>query len=62
MALKDPKGRPSAAEFGRTRAFLAKSGASVKDQDDACGKTVAGRTRAEIATQLLAWLKTRPKG
>ncbi len=57
MASKVPSGRPTAAEFGELRAYLAKNKVSQAEIEAAIGKTVSGRNRAEIVELLKAWLR-----
>ena len=57
-----PGGPPDESEFGRLRAYLAQAGVSQAEIKDVIGDAPAGKTRAEIAELLRAWLKTRPKG
>jgi hypothetical protein len=52
----DPNGIPSQAEFGLLRAYLAKSKMSQAQIDEAIGTAPNGRTRAEIASEITAWL------
>lgn len=47
---------PSAAEFGLIRAYLARAGVSQAEISAIIGTNVSGRTRAEIAADLVAWI------
>jgi len=48
-------------EFGQLRAYLAVQGISQAMIDEAVGTAPNGRTRNEVAADLRAWLRTRPK-
>ncbi len=50
---------PSAADFGQTRAYLARLGLKTAEINAAVGTNVNGRTWAVIGDALIAWLKTR---
>lgn len=50
-----------ANEFGQLRAYLAQNSVSQAEIDEAIGTAASGRTRSEVADDLTAWLKTRPK-
>jgi hypothetical protein len=52
----NPNGIPSQAEFGLLRAYLAQNQMSQSQIDEAIGIVPNGRTRAEIANELRAWL------
>jgi hypothetical protein len=56
-----PGNVPTAAQFGRLRAFLAKPniGMSQAEITAAIGLVPAGRTRGEIAEQLEEWIRNR---
>jgi len=51
--------QPSAADFGKFRAWLAQNGASQAEVNEALGTRVDGRSRDEIVTGLQVWLKNR---
>lgn len=53
---------PPADEFGQIRALLARAGVKQADITAVIGNGTNGRTRAQIADELRAWLKDRPKG
>ena len=55
------KGVPTASEFGRLRAHLARMGVKQAEIGDAIVDDIDNRNRAEIAARLRAWLKERPK-
>ena len=55
--MKPPHEIPGAAEFGLLRAHLAKNGWSQAQITAAIGNNPAGRSRAEIATELKNWLR-----
>ena len=52
---------PSAAEFGQLRAYLAQNKVKQATITEVIGTGANGRTRAQIADTLRAWLKDRPK-
>jgi hypothetical protein len=52
---------PSAAEFGRLRAWLATHGLTPAHLNAVLGPTPAGRSRADITALLKQWLAQRPK-
>lgn len=56
MTLKSPTVKPTAAEFGLLRAFLARAGASQAQIEQAIGTAANGRTRAQISTALQVWI------
>ena len=58
---KPPKDNMPANEFGQLRAYLAQQGVSQAEIDEAIGTAPAGRTRAGVADDMGAWLKTREK-
>ena len=49
------------AEHDALRALLAGKGLKAKDVDDAAGKQSNGRTRKQIADDLIAWARQLPK-
>lgn len=53
---KLPTDVPKAAEFGLLRAYLAQNQMSQAQIKAAIGQRPNGRTRAEIAAELRAWL------
>ena len=53
---------PSQAEFGLLIAYLANNGMTQQAAQDVIGSNPNGRTRSQIASELRAWLKDRPKG
>ena len=52
---------PPVNEFGKIRSLLAQAGVKQADITAVIGNGSNGRTRAQIADELRAWLKTRPK-
>jgi len=54
-----PGDKMTANEFGKLRAHLAHLGVSQAQITQAIGGNVGGRTRAEIAAALRAWLQNR---
>lgn len=60
--MKPRNEAPTQAEFGDLVAFLAANGATQQQIREAIGSGPNGRTRKEIAGELKAWLKNRPKG
>lgn len=54
-----PNDKMTASEFGKLRACLAKLHVSQAQITQAIGGNVGGRTRAEIAAELRAWLQAR---
>ena len=61
IARKRRDESPPANEFGKIRSMLAREGVKQADIKAVIGDQVKGRTRHEIANDLRAWLKTRPK-
>jgi hypothetical protein len=55
-----PTATPSAADFGRLRALLARLGFAQADIDTAIGADVAARDRAAIADALRTFLRNLP--
>ena len=70
--MSNPKGKPRAdkvkdgaadkTEHDALRTLLAAKGCKAKEVDDAAGKAANGRTRKQIADDLIAWLRALPKG
>lgn len=60
--LKPPTDTMPANQFGQLRAYLAQPPNSVSQAEinEAVGTAAGGRTRLEVAGELVAWLKTRP--
>lgn len=56
---KDRKQEPTAAEFGKLRAYLAQNGVSQSEIREAVEDSAG--TRGEIADKLRAWLRERPR-
>ncbi len=52
---------PTPAEFTALRAYLTSNGIQATDLNTAVGATVSSRTRQQIATQLIAYLRTLKK-
>ncbi len=50
---------PSAADFGQTRAALARLGLKAAEINAAVGSAVNGRTWEQISQALIAWLRNR---
>ena len=61
MAAKGKDEKPTAAEFGLLRAYLARIGVSQAQINSVIGNTVNNRTRAQIANLLINWMKGLPK-
>ena len=56
---RPPHEPPPAAEWGQLRAWLAQNGFTQAQIREAIGQQPNGRTRAEIAAALIAWLTGR---
>lgn len=50
-----------AAEHAALRGFLAAHGCGLAELDAAAGAAPAGRSRAEVESDVTAWLRNRPK-
>lgn len=59
---RQPGAAPGEGEFGLLRAYLEAQGASPTEIDQAIGREPLGRSRAQIAEALRAWLARRAKG
>ncbi len=59
--MKTPSEAPSGAEFEQLVDFLAENGMTATAARAVIGNSPNGRTRGEIADELRAWLKERPK-
>lgn len=57
VSRKPPDSEMPSSEFGELRAHLARLGVPQSEINEAIGTGAQGRTRAEIANDLLAWLK-----
>jgi hypothetical protein len=57
-----PNSKMAAADYGLLVAFLARGRTTLAQVRTAIGATVSGRTRAEVAAAIVAWLKDAPKG
>jgi len=57
----NPTEQPTAAEFGKLIAFMARNGMTAAAARAVIGNNPNGRTRQQITNELIAWLKTRPK-
>ena len=53
---RPPDAMPPASEWGQLRSFLARQGISQAQIRAAIGQNINGRSRAQIASQLVAWL------
>ncbi len=58
---KDKGGVPDANEFGMIRSFLARNGVSQAQITAVIGTGAQGRSKADIAALLRAWMRTLPR-
>jgi len=56
--MKNRDDIPSASDFGKLRAYLARKGVSQQQIKAAIGNSVGGRSRETIANELRDWMKT----
>ena len=55
----NPNEKPPQAEFGQLVSYLASNGFPIPEITGIIGSKPNGRTRAQIAAELRAWLKDR---
>jgi len=56
-----PNSKMAAADYGLLVAFLARGRTTQGAVKSAIGTAANGRTRAEVAAAIVAWLRTTPK-